>query len=80
MNTQQEFPNNLFDKDGNRVKADDVIFEEKNYFRVYWNEKQPQVEAFSPSYGYIHNLTAKDILRFKRIGTFEEAEHLMVVD
>lgn len=75
-----KFPNDLIDKDGTSVKEDDVIFYGENYFRIYWNEKQPQVEAISPTYGYLHNLSQDEIKKFKRIGTFKECEHLMTVD
>lgn len=75
-----KFPNDLIDKDGTSVKEDDVIFDGENYFRIYWNEKQPQVEAISPTYGYLHNLSQDEIKKFERIGTFKECEHLMTVD
>ena len=58
---ETNFPNNLLDKQGQPIKEDDVIFDGKNYFRIYWNEKQPQVEAISPTYGYLHNLS-QDVL------------------
>lgn len=35
------FLNNLVDKHGQPIKEEDVIFDGKNYFRIYWNEKQP---------------------------------------
>lgn len=76
----QKFPEDLLDKGGERVYEDDVVWDGTHYFRIYWNEKQPQVEAISPTYGYLHNLTSKDVSQFKRIGTFEEVEHLMIVD
>ena len=38
---ETNFPNNLVDKQGLTIKEDDVIFDGKNYFRIYWNEKQP---------------------------------------
>jgi hypothetical protein len=74
------FPNNLIDKQGQRIAEDDVIFDGNNYFRIYWNEKQPQVEAISPTYGYLHNLSQDELKNFERIGTFQECEHLMIVD
>lgn len=75
-----KFPTTLLDKNGAHIHEDDVIYNGEHYFRIYWNEKQPQVEAISPTYGYLHELTPKDVSNFERIGTFEEAEHLMVVD
>ena len=74
------FPNNLVDKLGQNIQENDVIFDGKNYFRIYYNEKQPQVEAISPTYGYLHNLSQDKLNKFERIGTFKECEHLMVVD
>lgn len=76
---EQKFPE-LFDKYSKKINEDDVIFNGEHYFRIYWNEKQPQVEAISPTYGYLHNLTQKDVSMFERIGTFNENEHLMIVD
>lgn len=58
------FPNNLIDKYGRSVRENDVIFDGENYFRIYWNEKQPQVEAISPTYGYLHNLSQDE---FKKV-------------
>lgn len=77
---QLNFPIDLTDKNGNIVNEDDVIFNGEHYFRIYWNTKQPQVEAISPTYGYLHELTKEDILQFERVGTFKEVEHLLVVD
>lgn len=71
MNPQ--FPN-LHDKNGQRINEDDVIYDGKDYYRIYWNELHPQVEAYSPTYGYIHDLNQKDMDSFERVGTFEECE------
>lgn len=77
---QLNFPIDLTDKNGNIVNEDDVIFNGEHYFRIYWNTKQPQVEAISPTYGYLQINTKEDILQFERVGTFKEVEHLLVVD
>lgn len=74
------FPNNLVDKQSQRINENDVIFDGDNHFRIYWNEKQPQVEAISPTYGYLHNLSQDELKNFERIGTFQECEYLMTVD
>lgn len=74
------FPDNLFDVNENQIHEDDVIFDGKDYYRIYWNQKQPQVEAFSPTYGYLHNITPSDLSKFKRIGTYKECEYLLIVD
>ena len=71
-----KFPR-LHDKDGKTINEDDVIFDGEDYYRIYWNELHPQVEAFSPTYGYIHDLTQKDMESFERIGTFDECEEIM---
>ena len=75
-----KFPQNLVDKNGTSINEDDVIFNGEHYFRIYWNKKQPQVEAISPTYGYLHNLIPDDVAKFERAGTFEECEHLMAID
>lgn len=77
---ENRFPDNLVDVNGNSIKEDDVVFDGENYFRIYWNDRHPQVEAFSPTYGYIHIITQETASSFKRIGTYEECEHLMIVD
>ena len=74
------FPNNLVDKQGQPIKGYDVIFDGKNYFRIYWNEKQPQDEATSSTYGYLHNLSQDALKNFERIGTFKDCERLLIVD
>lgn len=74
------FPNNIVDKHGQNIQEDDVLFDGKNYFRIYYNEKQPQVEAISPTYCYLHNLSQDELKNFKRIGTFKECENLMIAD
>lgn len=80
MEELKKFPNNLFDKNGAQIQEDDVVFDEQHYFRIYWNKQHPQVEAFSPTYGYLHNLTPCNVSKFKRIGTYEECENLLIVD
>lgn len=75
-----KFPNNLVDKYEQLIREDDVIFDGENYFRIYWNERQPQIEAISPTYGYLHNLSQDTLKIFERIGTFQECEHLLIVD
>jgi len=74
------FPTDLVDKHGTSINEDDVIFNGEHYFRIYWNEKQPQVEAISPTHGYLHNLSQSDLSTFERIGTFVECEYLMFGD
>ena len=74
-----EFPNNLVDKTGQRIYEDDVIYDGEDYYRIYWNERFPQVEAIGGG-GYLHNITQKDLSRFERIGPFEENEELMIFD
>lgn len=64
----------LHDRNGAPICEDDVIFDGNDYYRIYWNELHPQVEAFSTTYGYLHNLTQKDMKSFERVGTFEECE------
>ena len=64
------FPTHLFDKHGNPVKEENVIFNGEKYFRIYWNEKQPQVETISPTYGYLYNLSQDELNHFERICTF----------
>ena len=80
MNEVSKFPDNLVDKYGKPIKEDDVIYDGKDYYTIYWNELHPQVEAFSPTYGYIHNLTNETLAKFERIGTSEECEDIMTVD
>lgn len=75
-----EFPTDLVDKNGQRIYEDDVIYDGEDYYRIYWNERFPQVEAIGGPGGYIHNLTQKDLSRFVRIGPFEEHQFLMIVD
>ena len=78
--TADIFPSDLVDKNGQRIYEDDVIYDEENYYRIYWNPRFSQVEAIGGPGGYIHNLTQKDLSRFVRIGPFEENEDLMVDD
>ena len=64
------FPDNLFDKNGQRIYEDDVMYDGENYYRIYWNSLHPNVEAVGGPNGYIHNLTQKDLSHFVRIGPF----------
>ena len=74
-----EFPDNLFDKNGQRIYEDDVIYDGSDYYRIYWNPKFSQVEAIG-SGGYIHDLTQTGLSHFVRIGPFDENEELMIFD
>ncbi|MCS2891753.1 hypothetical protein NXY11_15665 [Parabacteroides faecis] len=74
------FSESFKDKKGSQIFEDDVLFNGEHYFRIYWNERQSQIEAISPTYGYLHNLTQEDLSHFERIGTFMECESLMIVD
>lgn len=76
----KKIPQALIDKNGTNIHEDDVIYNGKHYFRIYWNEKQPQIEAISSTYGYLHNLTQEELSHFERIGSFIECENLMQVD
>ncbi len=73
------FPKNLVDKDGNKIYEDDVIYDGEDYYRIYWNNLHPNVEAIGGN-GYLHDLTQKDLSRFVRIGPFDEHQDLMIVD
>lgn len=75
-----KFPSSLVDKNEQRIYEDDVIYDGKDYYRIYWNPRFPQVEAISPTNGYLHDLKQKDLSRFERIGPFEEHQDLMIAD
>ena len=66
-----KFPNDLVDKNGDRIYEDDIIYNGEDYYRIYWNSLHPNVEAIG-SRGYIHDLTQKGLSHFVRIGPFEE--------
>lgn len=74
------FPSDFIDKNGTQIHEDDVITDGNAYYRIYWNEKQPQVEAISCTHGYLHNLSQKDLAQFERIGSYAENEHLLECD
>lgn len=74
MNNQ--FPTDLTDKNGEPIKEDDVIYNGKDYYRIYWNSTQPQVEAISSTNGYMHEINQSDLQSFERIGTYAENEHV----
>lgn len=72
--TNSQFPTDLHDKNGEILHEDDVIYDGKNHYHIYWNELHPQVEGFSPICGYIHNLTQKELSLFVRVGTMNEIQ------
>lgn len=78
--SQAKFPEGLTDKNGTVIREDDAIYNGKDYYRIYWNEKQPQVEAISCTNGYLHNITQEDLKQFERIGTYAENQHLFECD
>lgn len=80
MENKLLFPDNFIDKYGAKINEDDVIYDGKNYFRIYWNERQSQVEAISPTYGYLHNIKKDFLINFERVGSFTECEKLMETD
>lgn len=74
MKTEIKFPADLHDKYGNPIHEDDVIYDGKNHFVIYWNKLHPQVEAYSPTFGYMHDLSQSDLNHFVRCGTMKEIE------
>ena len=80
MKNKQKFPDNLYDKNGEKINEDDVITDGHNYYRIYWNAAQPQVEAYSVAAGYLHNLTPARLATFCRVGTFTEKGYLLGED
>lgn len=68
-----QFPESLVDKNGNRIYDDDVIFDGKHYFRIYWDNKNLSVEAISPTFGYLRSPNTEYYSKYERIGAFKEA-------
>lgn len=75
-----QFPTNLVDNKGVLINEDSVIYNGKDYYRIYWNSRQPQVEAISCTNGYLHNITQDDLNHFELIGTYEDYKHLFECD
>ena len=44
------------------------------------DEINSSLEAISPTFGYLRNPNAEDYSKYERIGTFKEAELLILVD
>lgn len=78
MMCENKFPQNLLDKNGKKINEDDVIFDGKHYFRIYWDNIHSSVEAISPTFGYLRDPNKENYSKYERIGTFQEAESLIL--
>lgn len=69
----------LTDNIGLQLSNDDVIYDGKDYYRIYKNGND-EFEMLSCTNGYKHNIQPKDLASFERIGTYAENEHLFICD
>jgi hypothetical protein len=74
------FPTDLTDKNGAALAIDDVIYNSKDYYTIYWNNRQNHAKAISCTNGYMNNITQKTLEAFERIGRFEDHERLFRCD
>jgi hypothetical protein len=65
------------DKMGEALYQNDIVFDNEDYYRIYFNESVQQIEAYCCTKGYLHNLTPEEVRKFKRIGTCEEFPELL---
>lgn len=72
-----KFPDNLFDKNGEKINEDDVIFDGEHFFRIYWDDENQRLEAISQTYGYLRNPDTEDYSKYERAGTFKEVERIL---
>ncbi len=80
MKRISEFPKDILDKNGTPIREDDVIYDGNDLYRVYWDSQHYEIEAFSPTCGYLEDTSKENLSKFERIGTFEECKQSMIVD
>lgn len=68
----------LKDKNGIQILHDDVVYDNKDYYRVC--DKKNELYLLSCTNGYIHNITQEIMNDFLRIGTYLENKHLFECD
>ena len=73
------FPDGLVDKNGDAIAEDDVIYDGRDYYRIYWNSYLNEVEAVGDP-GYLQDTTPDNLSRFIRIGPYSENQELMISD
>lgn len=69
----------LYDRNGNRINNDDVIYGYGHFFRIYWDGKHKCVEAISPTFGYLCNADTEDYTKYERIGTYSELGRMLEI-
>lgn len=66
----------LTDKKGVSINERDCVSDGEHKYSIYMNDNAYNaptgIEAFSPTYGYLHALTPEQVASFERVGTFEE--------
>lgn len=79
----KNFPDDLFDINDKQINNDDVITDQEDYYRIWFDEVNEEVVAFSPTAGYLDSKYLDPAVIkhfFERIGTFEECEHIILPD
>lgn len=70
----------LKDNEGTILYEDDVVYDGKDYYRIYTNDHKGEFEMMACTKGYQHSLQPKDMKALKRVGTFEDLKPLLVCD
>jgi hypothetical protein len=70
-------PLGVTDKMGEQIFDNDIVFDNEDYYQIYFNVSVQQIEAHCCTKGYLHNLSPDEIKKFKRIGTAEEHPNLL---
>lgn len=70
----------LTDKHGVKVRIDDVIYDNEDYYRVTWDAQRNEVRGLSCTAGYLHNIDQDTLAAFERIGRYKNNEHLFECD
>lgn len=69
-----------FDANKTPLSNDDIIFDNEDYYRVCLNPCANGDYLLSCTKGYDHDMSQKNLKRFKKIGTFATHKHLLVCD
>ncbi|SKB34925.1 hypothetical protein [Daejeonella lutea] len=74
-----DFPEDIKDKKGNPIHADDLVCYKQHYYRVFWNVRRNVLQMVSRNFAYL-DLTVDILTNLENVGPYEGNERLFLSD